>query len=372
MEKEANFSNLGLPDDSELDKTLKTSTTIKPRNDNYTRKVVPLVDKELVKIDNELFKKVLFFMIYFPAVGPFNTDTLDDYFYNNSPSRSYNPQRLFYMNFKSSQRTGEVELFSIATKGGKLCYLNHLTGFVETVIVFFMHLITINFYKVNTEISVDKYNFSRIEMFDDSDKKESGPVGKSFERGWRFFFNKNGNADDILLGRLLYIAGVDKLNMYRGIEFNFDDDKGFLKEEIDIRTTQKELNTLSNYVELLEKLIKEEIVIKLIDGELFANDTKIGFKNNILNKAKKLCTLPFKRTATIYTGDDNANLYGTILSVYRDSLISENYNLNILDSNLCGGRNNKTRKRHKNKASHKKMRKSHNIRKRKATGKKRK
>lgn len=71
-------------------------------------------------------------------------------------------------------------------------------------------------------------------------------------------------------------------------------------------------------------------------------------------------------------GDDNTKLYDTILSVFRNPIINARYGLEIYDSNLCGGRNNKTRKRHRNKASHKKMRKSHNIRKRKATGKKRK
>jgi hypothetical protein len=343
-------------DVSELDKVPVDRTTIKPSKYNInTSKVAPIVEQELVEIDDELFKKILFFTIYYPS------DTGLHLFLK--PEEYISPHILFKMRF------AEEKLFKITTPKKGYGFINTvLTGFVETVIVFCYYLKTIDFYR-NTETSKDKYNFSNCEIFDEETK--SGRLNDAY-KGWRFIFNKNDNTEiDITLGRLIYDKDVYRRDMYSKIDFISDNDKDF-STEINIRTTKKEIDTLRNYVELLEKLIAEEIVIELKDGELFANNTKIGFKDNLKNKFGKLCRNTFKRAATIHMGYDNTKLYDTILYVYRYPMISARYGLEIYNSNLCGGRNNKTRKRHRNKASHKKMRKSHNIRKRKATGKKRK
>ena len=220
-----------------------------------------------------------------------------------------------------------------------------ITGFVETIIVFCYYLKTIDFYKhgVITQNDNDIFNFYMIS-------------NNSF-----FFTKKN---DQMFTLAYFDIDNCKSQLCYDKITLEDEGNKTYI--------TQTDLNTLSNYVALLEKLIAEEIVIELKDGELFANNTKIGFKNNLKNKVGKLCRNTFASSATIHMGDDNTKLYDTILSVFRNSIINARYGLEIYDSNLCGGRNNKTRKRHRNKASHKKMRKSHNIRKRKTTGKKRK
>ncbi len=234
-------------------------------------------------------------------------------------------------------------------------YLN-FTGFVETIIVFLDYLRDIYFHKYsfmtpNNEDSDNDNSVNNIFIF-------SKP-----SRG-HFYFGIPGTTTQASLGmyditecksQLCY----DKISIY-----NDETDKLYI--------TQKEIDTLSNYVALLEKLIHEEIVVTITDGELFANGTKIGFKRSCINSAGKTFKKMFARSATINIKDEKTKLYDTILSVFRNPLVNVMYRLEIYDSELCGGRNNKTRKRHRNKASHKKMRKSHNIRKRKATGKKRK
>ena len=51
--------------DSELNSTLNTDIKIKPSNYNTnTSNVAPIVKQELVEIDDELFKKILFFMLF--------------------------------------------------------------------------------------------------------------------------------------------------------------------------------------------------------------------------------------------------------------------------------------------------------------------
>ena len=93
--------------------------------------------------------------------------------------------------------------------------------------------------------------------------------------------------------------------------------------------------------------------------------------NTLRNTCKNICKM-FTRAATVGVVDNKTKqLHDLIFFVYANESNPHACNRNIRRVS-AGGRNNKTRKRHRNKASHKKMRKSHNIRKRKATGKKRK
>lgn len=354
MATEGNFTDLGTyaDSDSELGKVPVASYRRKPSKYNMaTHKVAQLVVEPLVKIDDALFKKILFFMIYYP------TDLGLGLFLQ--PPQQINPHILFKMPF------AEETLFKITTQNRDYGFINNmLTGFVETIIVFYYYLNTTNFYR-NTETSGDKYNFFNCKTFDE--KSKSGRSNDAYQ-GWDFIFNKDDNTEiDITLGRLIYDKDATRKNMYNKI--NFISDNGIdVSPTIDISTTHKELDTLRNYVELLEKLIDETIKIELKDGELFANKTQIRFKKDSKNRLNKLCRYLFEREEPIHIEDSDTKLYDTILSVYSNQMFRARYG----DLKLCGGRNNKTQKRHRNKASHKKMRKSHNIRKRKATGKKRK
>jgi hypothetical protein len=343
-----------LEKDPDLDRSLVANTKIKPSNyntntkikpSNYntntsTSKVAPLVVEPLVKIDDELFRKVLFFTLFID-VQKFDfsdktkkIDDIDLHVINNNP--------VLYTNANNKN------------------YLK-ITGFVETIIVFLDYLKYIKFYNYY------KYSFMTPNN-EDSDNYDSANNIFTFSTpSWGYFyFGIPGTTTRASLG--MYDITECKSQLC------YDEILSIYKGEKDkLYITQKEINTLSNYVALLEKLIHEEIVVTITDGELFANRTKIGFKRNCINSAYKKIKNTLASSATIGPEENpNKVFYDTIFSVFRNPLINARYGLEIYDSELCGGRNNKTRKRHRNKASHKKMRKSHNIRKRKATGKKRK
>jgi hypothetical protein len=261
-----------------------------------------------------------------------------------------------------------------------------IKGFIETIFVFYHYLKTINFYR-NIESSKDIYNFSNCNFV----MVRPSIIFKYTE----FMFDiKNTAHEPISLGRLddtdlyncqksnyklysTYRLPIRKSKLYA--EIKLSSEPGNYQEfptGIDTYITEKEYETLRIYVELLEKLIDEEIVIELRDGDLFVDDIKIGYKSGCIksigNAIRKTCRNIFTRAATIgFEDNPNKVFYDTIFSIYTNPKL-----IAIVDRDIRrvsdGGRNNKTRKRHRNKASHKNMRKSHNIRKRKATGKKRK
>jgi len=340
--------------DEELDKELNKQNTVKQKpNPDKSYKLdisilpsvvdSPPVVEPQVKIDNDLFRRVLFFTIYIPV--PF------------SP------------------------LFD------KYLEYSKIEGFDKTVLWFKKHLAEINFFK-DIETSNDKYNFIKCDAFDRNTKEK--PYADAYI-GWRFMFNKNDNTKtSITLGRLIYpyhrtseedivpVRDEFRQDMYSTIEFTSDNGIDVLPT-IDIYATKKDIDRLSIYVELIEKIITKKIKIEVIDDDLFVDDIKIGYKpgcinsmgNTLRNTCKNICKM-FTRAATVGVVDNKTKqLHDLIFFVYANESNPHACNRNIRRVS-AGGRNNKTRKRHRNKASHKKMRKSHNIRKRKATGKKRK
>lgn len=356
-----------LDSDPELDIISDTRTTIKPSiHDKYTSKVAPIVEEKLVKIDDDLFKKILFFTVFYPS----NEDNLEIFLRGGAWFYGLGSWVIF-----------KGIMTSLYVNKNKHTY-DTIKGFIETIFVFYHYLKTINFYR-NIESSKDIYNFSNRKFV----------MEHSIEFKYtEFIFDiKNTAHDPISLGRLdaddlykcqksNYMLPIRQSKFYDKIKLKSetDDDPGDYQEfptGIATYITQKDFNTLNNYVTLLEKLIDEEIVIKIEDGELFADDIKIGYKRNCINSLRKTCRNIFKRftrAATIgFEDNPNKVFYDTIFSIYTNPKLIAIANRNLYPESE-GGRNNKTRKRHRNKASHKKMRKSHNIRKRKATGKKRK
>ena len=88
--------------------------------------------------------------------------------------------------------------------------------------------------------------------------------------------------------------------------------------------TRTEYETLRIYVELLEKLIDEEIVIELRDGDLFVDDIKIGYKSGCMksigNAIRKTCRNIYTKAATIGFEDNrNKVFYDIIFSRMRIS-----------------------------------------------------
>lgn len=335
---------------SELDRPVDTTSKTKPSNYKRTSKVAPHYKEEVVKIDDKLFKKVLFFSLFKAAV--FSNFSDSNYDINN-------------IKFKEIQDIGFLN-------DHKKEYLE-ITGFVETIIVFGNELMDIKFVKhkilpdiskrVSIDLSRSPNDVVDILMFDSIwDHKFTFIIQMPDKRVDLAYY------DDI-------VADINNENVSSDKKCDSDICYDIIKlQDIskEIYITQQQHNTLSNYVELLEKLITRQIVIEIRDGELFADNIKIGFKQSIQNRVTNFCRRTFASAATIHTADANTKLYDTILSVYRHSIINTRYKLEIDNKTFCGGRNNKTRKRHRNKTTYKKMQKTHNIRKRKSNGTKRK
>ena len=253
-----------------------------------------------------------------------------------------------------------------------------ITGFVETIIVLGYELRDIGFVKdgfvtvedVNDRfINITKYNTDFI----DSNDKFLFYFESIIEN--KFYFQTQSKDRAWKRREKEILATVDAEKCNSNICYDIIKLVTTIKLGANNKTyiTQQHHDTLSNYVELLEKLITGQIVIEIRNGELFANNIKIGFnqskqsKQSIQNRVTNFCRRTFARSATIHKAAVN-----TILSVYRHPKINTRYKLDLVDSNLCGGRNNKTQKRHRNKTTYKKMQKTHNIRKRKSNGTKRK
>lgn len=353
------FTGIVPADDSELDSVLDSKLNIASKTkplpaDRYTSTVAPIVEEKLVKIDDELFQKILFFTLFYP---------LDESYI----------KEFFWMSWDSEYKLfKEITPMFYYNKNRKAYY--KIIGFLETIFVFYHYLKTINFNRIVKD-STKIYNFSKYKFVQTHSDYDSNTE-------YNFMFNiKNTELDPISLGSLDTngLASLDTNKLFGYIKLSSEHDKDF-STGIDIYITQPDFNRLSNYVALLEKLIDEEIVIELRDGDLFVDDIKIGYKsgciksigNAIGNAIRKTCRDIFTRATTIGFEDNPKKVfYDTIFSIYTNEKL-----IAIVDRKLhqksAGGRNNKTRKRHRNKASHKKIRKSHNIRKRKATGKKRK
>lgn len=330
--------------DPELDQPVNTTYKTKPSNYTQTSKVAPPYTEKIVEINDELFKKVLFFTLFQEPV------------YSNFSDSTYNINNINFTLIR-----GIEFLYN-----NRQAYLS-TTGFVETIIVFVHYLLSIDFV---THVFVK--DFLQDGFIDFSQPPKKIDIF-NFSSIWdnNFMFTKESTNREKSLASYDDTdennSSVKKCNSnicYDIIKLNDDGYKPYI--------TQQQIDTLSNYVALLEKLITGQIVIEIKDGELFANNIKIGYKKNIKNTVTKFCKKTFASSATIDMEDDDAKLYDIILSVYRHPVINARYKLKLYNSNLCGGRNNKTRKRHRNKTTYKKMRKSHNIRKRKSNGTKRK
>ena len=349
--------------DSEQDANPYSELNLKSRI-----KPVKTSKKDWVEIDDDLFRKVLFFTLFQPYHRNgrrFNFQNIDE---NINDIYFYDIYKYLYSYIRI-----EKDRDTIYNR-----YVEYLKikGFIETITVFLKYLETINFYKYGYKTRGVVY----ILKYDRLNEKD-------------FWFRLNIQPIKAIqpieaIQPIVYfpIASLE-INSNNNTQFGYDNIK--LEKSVHVEgnktyITQTEFNTLRNYVELLEKLIAEEIVIELKDGELFANDTKIGYKsdyksgciksigNAIGNTCKSIREMLPKAAATIgVKKNPNKVFYDTIFSIYTNPIINGRYNLDIHRVS-DGGRNNKTRKRHRNKASHKKMRKSHNIRKRKTTGKKRK
>jgi hypothetical protein len=340
--------------DPVLDTTVERIPKIKPSTPRQIIELSQPVEEGLVEIHDELFKKVLFFSLFISAKYDIN--------FSNGDLKMEKTK--LFNGIKVNDFLNENREFYLA-----------IPGFVETIFVFFDELYNIRFIKYGFFGDEDEEEYYRHIPKYEEDYTNSKDTFY-FDHPWsdRIIFSKKKKFDkkEILNKSLANIDNTVECNSklcYDIIRLVLTRLRGANNKTY---ITQQQLDTLRNYVELLEKLITGEIIIKITDGELFANNIKIGYKNTIRSAIAKICKKTFTSSATINMEDDNAKLYDIILSIYRHPVIEKGYNLKIGNKTLCGGRNNKTRKRHRNKTTYKKMRKSHNIRKRKSNGTKRK